>query len=254
MKDSEFLELLNLYLDHEISAADAARLEAEVQQDPARRRTYLEYCRMQKACTILAKDFADQPADKKIVAFEPRRSAWGPGIFAAGGVALAAACVTLILVNRSSTSSSATPVSAGESVAAAPVATAAAANAVIAKSAEMSAPIPAVASEKLPPSLIAHTVTVPTAHRSELKPIFVSTPLSQAAVNPDAAALLATTQQNAEAQLEWIKTLQLSPMQAATPETLRLDPRSPLQPANRTFTNASANQSTVERTAFEIRK
>ena len=29
MKDSEFLELLNLYLDHEISPADAARLEAD---------------------------------------------------------------------------------------------------------------------------------------------------------------------------------------------------------------------------------
>ena len=32
MKDSEFLELLNLYLDHEISPADAARLEAEVRR------------------------------------------------------------------------------------------------------------------------------------------------------------------------------------------------------------------------------
>ena len=30
MKDSEFIELLNLYLDHEISAADAVRIEAEV--------------------------------------------------------------------------------------------------------------------------------------------------------------------------------------------------------------------------------
>ena len=35
MKDSEFIELLNLYLDHEISTADAARLEAEVQANPA---------------------------------------------------------------------------------------------------------------------------------------------------------------------------------------------------------------------------
>ena len=50
MKDSEFLELLNLYLDHEITPADAARLEAEVRADPERRRTYLQYCRMQKAC------------------------------------------------------------------------------------------------------------------------------------------------------------------------------------------------------------
>ena len=47
MKDSEFIELLNLYLDHEISVADAARLEAEVQGSPARRRVYREYCQMQ---------------------------------------------------------------------------------------------------------------------------------------------------------------------------------------------------------------
>ena len=36
MKDNEFIELLNLYLDHEISQEDAARLEAEVQRNPAR--------------------------------------------------------------------------------------------------------------------------------------------------------------------------------------------------------------------------
>ena len=60
MKDSEFIELLNLYLDHEITAADAARLEAEVQASPERRRVYQQYCRMQKACTMLAKDFVDE--------------------------------------------------------------------------------------------------------------------------------------------------------------------------------------------------
>ena len=30
MSEREFIELLNLYLDHEIEAADAARLEAPV--------------------------------------------------------------------------------------------------------------------------------------------------------------------------------------------------------------------------------
>ena len=36
MKDPEFIELLNLYVDHEITSVDAARLEAEVAQNPAR--------------------------------------------------------------------------------------------------------------------------------------------------------------------------------------------------------------------------
>jgi hypothetical protein len=62
MKDSEFIELLNLYLDHEISADNAARLEAEVQGNPERRRVYRQYCRMQKACTLLANDFNGQEA------------------------------------------------------------------------------------------------------------------------------------------------------------------------------------------------
>ena len=57
MKDQEFIELLNLYLDHEISPADAARLEAEVQSNLPRRALYNQYCRMQKACTSLGADF-----------------------------------------------------------------------------------------------------------------------------------------------------------------------------------------------------
>src|SRR5205823_1698019 len=78
MKDSEFTQLLNLYLDHEISAADAARLEAEVMSNPARRRVYQDYCRMQKACKLLASEFQSEAAsadDRKVVAFEQTRLA-----------------------------------------------------------------------------------------------------------------------------------------------------------------------------------
>jgi hypothetical protein len=101
MKDSEFIELLNLYLDHEIAAADAARLEAEVLKSPARRGMYQDYCRMQKACKILAQDFVEEaaPAPRHVVAFEsarrPRRASW----VAAGAFAAAAACVTVVFVN-----------------------------------------------------------------------------------------------------------------------------------------------------------
>ena len=61
MKDSEFIELVNLYLDHEISTADAARLEAEVQTNAARRQIYRQYCRIQKACRMAAADFQTEP-------------------------------------------------------------------------------------------------------------------------------------------------------------------------------------------------
>ena len=161
MNDSEFLELLNLYLDHEISAADAARLEAAVQQNPARHRTYLEYCQMQQACTILAKDFSDRPSAKNILAREPRQSAWNSGLFAAGGLAVAAACIALVLVNRAPEANQGAPSSAQPQIAVAPSVAPVPVAAV--------APISPAVSGPLPPSAIAHTVTVP-ARRSEAGP------------------------------------------------------------------------------------
>ena len=54
MKDQEFVALLNLFIDREISAEDAVRLEAEVRRDPARRALYTQYCRMHRACVAHA--------------------------------------------------------------------------------------------------------------------------------------------------------------------------------------------------------
>ena len=58
MNDTQFIELLNLYLDHEISPSDAARLEAEVQRNAKRYRVYREYCQMHKACALLSPAYA----------------------------------------------------------------------------------------------------------------------------------------------------------------------------------------------------
>ncbi len=230
MKDTEFLELLNLYLDHEISAEDAIRLETEVQRSPARHRTYLEYCRMQKACTILAKDFADQPAQKKILAFEPRRSAWSGGLFAVGGLAVAAACVALVLVNRAPESNPGSSAGSKPSFAASkPVA---------GQSLDVAASIPSAGSEKLLGGAIARMVTIPV-RRGELKPVFVSAPMVQS---------------NADTQFEWMQGVQLAPMRSLPEQNVRLDARSPLQPASRTYTSGRSVQGTVEMTAFRFQK
>ncbi len=223
MKDSEFLELLNLYLDHEITAADAARLEAEVQSNPNRRRIYQEYCRMQKACTLLAKDFADQPAERKVVEFEPRRSAWTPGLFASGGLAIAAACVALVLINRAPTNTTSTGAS-DKTIVAAPI------------------PQPApVAGE--PATVISHTVTTVPLRRADVRPMLTTAPL-----------MLAGAEQNAQPQFEWMKNVQLVPIQQLPMEELRLDPRSSLQPASRTYSNGHPVQGTVEMTAFRFQR
>lgn len=104
MNDSEFIEYLNLYLDHEITAADAARLEAEVQRSPERRRIYRDYCRMQKACMLLAKDFNDEAASAAAQVRVPvevegaRRFSWGTGVWGTAGLFAAVACVAIVFI------------------------------------------------------------------------------------------------------------------------------------------------------------
>lgn len=104
MKESEFIELLNLYVDHEIGAEDAKRLEAEVAADPAHRRIYRQYCSMQKACTLLADRFQEPVAGAVPARRAQRRRA---ALIPAAGLALAA-CVAVVLAVRSHVSAPAT--------------------------------------------------------------------------------------------------------------------------------------------------
>lgn len=104
MKDSKFIELLNLYVDHQISPADAAWLENEIQQKPERRQIYRQYCQMQKACVLLAENFrtgapAAAMAGGKVIEFNPRPRRVARAVYAFGALA-AAACVALVVVNR----------------------------------------------------------------------------------------------------------------------------------------------------------
>lgn len=108
MKDSKFIELLNLYVDHQISAEEAALLEAEIHHDPERRRVYRQYCQMQKACVMLADSFrTEAPSTDNLrvgaagreVAFTPPRRRLQAVALAMGALA-AAACVALVMVNR----------------------------------------------------------------------------------------------------------------------------------------------------------
>lgn len=105
MKDSKFIELLNLYVDHQISASDAALLETEIQQNPQRRQIYRQYCQMQKACVVLADQFrSEAPASAaKVIPFETPRRTVRPYLFATGLVA-SAACIALVLAGRSGSS------------------------------------------------------------------------------------------------------------------------------------------------------
>jgi hypothetical protein len=98
MNDREFIELLNLYVDREISAEDARRLEAEVANHPGRREVYDQYCRIQKACSMLSEETLEASAAEaatNLISFPGARS-WrlGPMVV---GLAAAAACAVIIL-------------------------------------------------------------------------------------------------------------------------------------------------------------
>lgn len=100
MTHTKFIELLNLYLDHEISMEDAAALEAEIQRDPKRREIYRQYCQMQRGCMQLATAFAADDAvapERRTVtpAARSARTAFNTWTY---GVAAAAACAVFTFV------------------------------------------------------------------------------------------------------------------------------------------------------------
>lgn len=104
MKDNRFIDLVNLYIDRQITAAETAELEAEIQSNPRHRAIYRQYCQMHRATTLVYESFrADAPAQQAVAAtgegtiarFErDRRTHWG---YYAGGLA-AAACLALVFV------------------------------------------------------------------------------------------------------------------------------------------------------------
>lgn len=113
MNDRRFIELLNLYLDHQIDPAEAGELESEVMRNPARRRIYDQYCRLQRGCCLLGERersaapasavFARslRSAERKIAA--PRRLWWVSAYSGAVAASAMAACVAVIVVVRNQT-------------------------------------------------------------------------------------------------------------------------------------------------------
>lgn len=215
MNDSEFIELLNLYVDHEITAADAARLEAEVQANPRRHQIYRQYCRMQKACTLLTQEFqtAGAPAQSgKVVAFDApvRRSSRYGQVVAFGGLA-AAACVAVFFGLRQR----------DNGVGGAPVAQ----------------QRPVDATSTLKPGLV-HAVSLPTPQTG------LAGNRLLLSGNAQAEALMAAAVEQTDSKFEWMRTVQLTPLQQRVPaDNLRFD-NTPAVPLNVRPRNYGSPQTT----------
>lgn len=111
MKDQRFTELLNLYIDRQISEAETAELEAEIQQSPARQAVYRQYCQIHSATKLVYASFrvnaTEQPvlpADRAGVVelFETKRRK-NHFAFYTSGLA-AAACLALVFLRSNSAS------------------------------------------------------------------------------------------------------------------------------------------------------
>ncbi len=235
MKDKRFIELLNLYVDHQIAAEEAAELEAEILRSPERRKTYREYCRMQRACGMLfdrerqeapasfALEKSLQDAERKIMDVPTRRKAgWGTYTAAFGGLTAMAACLAVIFLSPGTTS---TPTNAGS-----------------APSAKASAPLVAQSSLTGPLS-----VAVLTPRSATLQPLFASQTLTSARDDANSSEHVAGT--------EWMQQVQLPPVQRVVVDDTAFETRPTLQQDNsRVFRSSRPIQGNVEFTAFQFQR
>ena len=248
MIDSEFIELLNLYLDHEISTFDAGRLEREVQNNPERRRVYWEYCRMQKACTMLAKDFTTTevaPGAQKVVAFSSGLS-WKTRALMGAGLVAVAACVALVVVNRSTmvvqSSSSASSLSAAVGGVGSPTALSVDANLAAGSGNDLARG-----------DTISRTVTMPLKHRSETQPMAVARGL---VLSTNFSLAQQADVNTGPSQLDWINGMQIAPMPQTKMDDLRFDNHPAAGSQNSVFGsgNRPNHLGVVEMTAFQFQK
>ena len=245
MKESKFVELLNLYIDQEINPSEAELLEEEIQRDPARRRVYLQYCRMHRASAVLFESFrsdnvpagnklaeAARAADEKVVAFptlSPRRtSRW---VYAAGLVA-AAACVAFVFVHRPAVN----PTRPNDGT-------------LLTQNAAAPAQPAKVQTAAVSPEAFAPTL-VPMVRR-EFTPVLVTHTFAAAQDLPaNAAALLA----GYPATLEWMQRIQLPPVQNLSLDTLVFEIQPTLRQDQRTYRSSLPVQGNVEKASFEFQR
>lgn len=240
MKESRYIELLNLYVDHQLSPEEAAELEAEVQRSPERRRLYTQYCRMQKACTLLfeaERSHAPKTAAAILAAERPAvtviefpNGGWARGLFAAGAVA-AAACVVLVAMRWSGTGRD---------------------------SSDRSAPALAAVQAPVAPASLEHTsdatevpVSIPVAsgpRTTQFKSVLVASAFQQR--GQDTRVDFGDKSQT---NFVWINRVDLKPVKMPTVDDLRFDANESLTPVDgRTFGPRESADATVEMTAFRL--
>lgn len=233
MKESRFVELLNLYVDHELTQGEAAELEAELQRNPARRVRLKEYRALQRGCEVLFEaDRSLAPRTAEVVRAlrerrgedsRPVRSGWGDWSWSAGAAtAVAVAVIAAIVVGL--------PVRKEDSAATAAVATVSPAGA--ASTLEMwDVTVPASPEAR---GLRMRSLWVPASAEREPGSSFVAV---------------------ASADLSWLDEVRLPAVRAPRPEELRFSERAiPVQAGESVPPSQRPLQATLEMTAFQFQR
>jgi hypothetical protein len=249
VKDRRFIELLNLYLDHQIGADEAAELETEVMRNPARRRTYEQYCRLQRGCGLLGERersaapasvaFARslREAERKIAEPRGRASWWSPAYAGAFAASAMAACVAVIVVVKERAPS--TTGGTENILAQVPV-------------------VPTQVSEPPVPTETALAVVIPADSAGAVQPMLATFELQ-----PTLAASGFNVARNArEAEialgdrqvLEWMQRVEQSGVQSIVVDDQAFETRATLHPDNRVFRSRHGLQGNAEFTAFQFQR
>lgn len=240
MKESKFIELLNLYIDQEISREDAAALEAEILRAPERRKVYQQYCRMARASGLLFERFhaqsapttgklvaAARQADEKVVAFPggiaARRHV--AGWYMAAGLTAVAACVGFVLMR---------PVAPAGALAEVKPAVVPAVTVAVSQPVSMPQAAVAPASVAVPPQRLG----------GEFQPVFAA--FTKEARPP----LLASGNVNS---YNWIQEVKITPMRL-TPDRVFTPASGPTALPVETVGERSAEPNQVETTAFQFQR
>ena len=232
MNESRFIELLNLYVDHQITQDEAAELEAAIAGEPARRRTYQEYCRMQRACSLLgARECTQAPAsfafqkslqeaERKIIAFPGRQKATRRAYTAAfAGMAAIAACIAFVVVHGGFQS--------GE------------------RGGQANAPAALIASSEQPKTGVKTVIHTPSTLAAQ--PVFVA---QNVAVSRQPETLPAEQR----LPLEWMQRVELPPVQRVLVDDNTFEARPTLQQDNRVFRSRRPVQGNAEFAAFQFQR
>jgi hypothetical protein len=253
MRNSRFIELLNLYVDQQLSKEEAVELEREITRDPTRAHTYQQYCRMQKACTLLfeqertqapntnllARSLSD--ADRKVIGFpESRVVRWRNASLYAASLA-AAACIAFAVVNRAELAG----FIHGRG-----------ASANLAKSDAPTTPAVAVSTNTVVAANTGLVVTKAStglaapARRAEYFPVFSSKQLSRDEAATDLAVEAENSNKNS---YEWMRTVELTPVAPFAAEQITLASTS--KPQTITLRGQpSAHPMPTESAAFEFQR